>query len=381
MKLKTFFAALLLAGFCCSPIRCLGADEQNLRININQLREQIAEQEEQLRQSGEQELTVLDELDQISSRMEEQQEKILVLQKHLQRQQQTLAKTKEVLSKTMQARDQAKQRMLRRLRAFYMMGRLGVLNVTFSNKTLPELMLMMDSFRSLAGYDQSVIDRYKKSLAVLEQAETAYELEASLQEELLRQAEEQQKKMQVLRQQQEDVLTRIKAQQGLYRLAVEEMRQAEAEMKRTLTGIKARKQNPGQGLLSFKGKLPFPAKGKVTLHFGEVLKSGLRKGETVKGIHIEVKPGAEVQAVEKGRVAFAGWRRGYGNAVIIDHGRNWFTITSRLDSIAVREGDIVRPGQKIGVSGDLATLYEPGLYFEIRQGTGPQDPLLWLKAD
>ncbi len=382
MKLKTPLAMFLSVLLGCCSSNCLGADEHKIRININRLQEQIAVQEEQLRQSGEQELTVLDELDQISRKMEEQQEKILVLQNHLQRQQQTLAKTKEALDKTMQAREQAKQQMLKRLRAFYMMGRLGVLNVTFSSKTLPELMLMMDSFRSLAGYDQSVIDQYKKSLSVLEQAETAYELEESLQEELLRQAEEQQNKLQTLQQQQEDVLTKIRAQQGLYRLAVEEMRQAEAEMRRTLAGIKARKRNPGQGLLAFKGKLPFPAKGKVTLRFGEVLKTGLRKGETVKGIHIEVKPGTEVQAVEKGRVAFAGWRRGYGNAVIIDHGQNWFTITSRLDSIAVREGDIVlSPGQKIGVSGDLATLYEPGLYFEIRQGTEPQDPLQWLEAD
>lgn len=381
MKLKTLSAAFLTAFlFCCSG-NCLGANTQEIRNNINRLQEQIAEQEEQLQQSGEQELTVLDKLDQISSKVEEQQEKILVLQNHLERQQQTLVATKKALDKTMQARDRAKEQMLKRLRAFYMMGRLEVLNVTFSNKTLPELLLMMDSFRSLAGYDQSVIDRYKKSLTMLEQAKTSYELEESLQEELVRQAEEQQKKLHVLRQQQEDMLTRIKAQQGLYRLAVEEMRQAEAKMKRTLAGIKARKQNPGQGLLSFKGKLPFPAKGKVTLHFGEVLKTGLRKGETVKGIHIEVKPGTKVRAVEKGRVAFAGWRRGYGNAVIIDHNRNWFTITSRLDSIAVKEGDIVRSGQKIGVSGDLATLYEPGLYFEIRQGTEPQDPLQWLKAD
>lgn len=382
MKLKTLLAALLPAVlFCCSS-NCLGADTQAIRSNINRLHEQIAAQEEQLQQSGAQELTVLDELDQISSNMEEQQEKILVLQNHLQRQQQTLAATKEALNKTMQARDQAKEQMLKRLRAFYMMGRLEVLNVTFSNKTLPELLLMMDSFHSLAGYDQSVIDRYKKSLAVLEQAKTSYELEESLQEELVRQAEEQQKKLLTLRQEREDMLTRIKAQQGLYRLAVEEMRQAEAKMKRTLVGIKARKRNPGQGLLAFKGKLPFPAQGKVTLHFGEVLKTGLRKGETVKGIHIEVKPGTAVRAVAKGRVAFAGWRRGYGNAVIIDHGQNWFTITSRLDSIAVREGDIIlRPGQKIGTSGDLATLYEPGLYFEIRQDTEPQDPLQWLKAD
>lgn len=380
MRLKTLSAALLAAVLlCCGSGTCFSADEQDMESNINRLQEQIAAQKEQLWQSGRQERTVLDDLDRISSRMERLQEKILLLQKRLQQQRQTLTATKDVLDKTIQARDQAKQQMLNRLRAFYLMGRLGVLNVTFSNKTLPELMLMMDSFRSLAVHDQGVIDRYKNSLAVLEQAATAYELQASLQEELMRQAEEERSNLQQVRQEREDMLTRIKAQQGLYRLAVEEMRQAEAKMRRTLAGIKARKHNPGQGLLSYQGKLPLPAAGKVILRFGEVLQTGLRKGETVKGIHIEVKPGTQVQAVEKGRVVFTGWRRGYGNAVIIDHGRNWFTVTSRLDAIAVKEGDVVWRGQKIGVSGDLATLYEPGLYFEIRHGSEPQDPLQWLK--
>ncbi len=380
MKPKKLPVAVLLAALLW-PFFCLGANEGEIKINIGRLQEEIALQEDQLRQSGEQELTVLDELDQVSSNVEQQQEKILVLQKQLQRQQQILARTKETLNQTMQARDLAKQHMLNRLRAFYMMGRLGVLNVTFSSQTLPELMLMTDSFRSLSVYDRLVIARYRKSLAVLEQAKTAHELEESLQEELVRQAEEQQKPLKKLRQQREDLLTRIKAQQGLYRLAVEEMRQAEAEMKHTLAKIKERKRNPGQGLQPFKGKLPFPAEGKVTLHFGEVLKTGLHKGETVKGIHIAVDKGAKVRAVEKGRVVFAGWRRSYGNAVIIDHGQNWFTVTSRLDTVLVREGDVVQRNQQIGVSGDLATLYEPGLYFEIRQGEEPQDPLQWLKAD
>lgn len=380
MKLQKLLVPVLLAGLI-SPLPCLGAKEGEIRIKIGRLQEEIALQEDQLRQSGEQELTVLDELDQISRKVELQQEKILVLQKQLQKQQKTLAQTKATLNQTVQASNLAKQHMLNRLRAFYMMGRLGVLNVTFSRQTLPDLLLMTDAFRSLSLYDRQVIARYHKSLVELEQAKTAHELEESLQEELVRQAEEQQKPLKKLRQQREDLLTRIKAQQGLYRLAVAEMRQAEADMKRTLARIKERKRNPGKGLQAFKGKLPFPAKGNVTLHFGEVVKSGLRKGETVKGIHIAVEKGTKVQAVEKGRVIFAGWRRGYGNAVIIDHGKNWFTVTSRLDTILVREGDVVQRNQQIGVSGDLATLYEPGLYFEIRQGEKPLDPLQWLTSD
>ncbi len=352
-----------------------------MRIKIGKLREEMALEEEKLQKSTEEERAVLDELDKLGSRMDEQQGKINLLQKQLEEQRQNLAKTQELLTQTAQARDKALRHMLDRLRAFYVMGRLGALNVTFSSKTLPELMLMQDSFRSMAGYDRTVIEKYRASLTALKQARTAYELEESLLEELMRQAEEQQLALNELRLQREEVLTRIKAEQGLIQLAMQEMRQAEAKLIRSLSQPPEAEPYNGPGLLPDKGKLPYPATGKLTQRFGETLKEGFRKGEKVSGIHIAVKPDTEVRAAQKGRVIFAGYRNGYGNAVIIDHGQNWLTLTSRLDAVFVREGDVVAQNQKIGVSGDLATLYEPGLYFEIRQNGAAQDPLQWLKAD
>lgn len=381
MKAKKLAAAVLAAALLGVSWPCLAQDAGKVQIKIGRLREEIALQEEKLLKSSEEEIAVLDELDQISSKMEQQQEKINVLQKQLETQKQTLAKTQTVLDQTAQARDKALRHMLNRLRAFYMMGRLGALNVTFSSRTLPELMLMSDSFRSLAGYDQTVIDKYRESLTALKQAKTAYELEESLIEELVRQAEEQQQALNLLRSQREELLTRIKTQQGLYRLAVQEMRKAEQDIRRSFLQPKKEASYSGLGLLPFKGKLPFPVEGKVIHRFGEVLKEGLRKGETVSGIHIEVQPETEVHAVQKGQVISAGYRRGYGNAVIIDHGQNWLSVTARLDTVFVHEGDIVTQHQKIGMSGDLATLYEPGLYFEIRQGGTAQDPLQWLKTN
>ncbi|MCI5145567.1 MAG: M23 family metallopeptidase [Candidatus Electrothrix sp. AR3] len=121
--------------------------------------------------------------------------------------------------------------------------------------------------------------------------------------------------------------------------------------------------------------------GSVLYKFGEVLKDGLRKGETVNGIHIEVIPESSVVAIYEGQVMFTGYRRGYGNAVIIDHGGNYFTLSAHLDAIFVREGDQVEQNQQLGTSGDIATLYEPGLYFEIRQGSTPLDPLKWIQTE
>ena len=378
---KTLAAAVLAAAVLAAPLPVMAQDAGQVRIKIGQLREEMAIEEEKLQKSTEEERAVLDELDKLGSRMDEQQGKINLLQKQLEEQRQNLAKTQETLKQTTQARDKALRHMLDRLRAFYTMGRLGALNVTFSSRTLPELMLMQDSFRSMAGYDRTVIEQYRTSLNALKQAQTAHELQESLLEELVRQAEEQQQTLTELRSEREEVLTKIKAERGLIQLAMQEMRQAEAKLIRSLSQSPDVEPYDGPGLLPNKGKLPFPAKGKLTQRFGETLKDGFRKGEKVSGIHIAVELDTEVRAVQKGRVIAAGYRNGYGNAVIIDHGQNWLTLTSRLDAVFVREGEDVAQNQKIGSSGDLATLYAPGLYFEIRQNGAAQDPLQWLKAD
>jgi murein DD-endopeptidase MepM/ murein hydrolase activator NlpD len=45
----------------------------------------------------------------------------------------------------------------------------------------------------------------------------------------------------------------------------------------------------------------------------------------------------------------------------------------------VQEGDRVKKGTLLGSTGDMATLFTKGLYFEIRIGSKQQDPLKWLK--
>lgn len=68
-----------------------------------------------------------------------------------------------------------------------------------------------------------------------------------------------------------------------------------------------------------------------------------------------------------------------GNSIIIDHGLGVYTIYFHLASILVHEGDIVHPGQQIGVIGTTGRSTGPHLHFEVSvQGT-PVNPLTWLE--
>jgi septal ring factor EnvC (AmiA/AmiB activator) len=90
--------------------------------------------------------------------------------------------------------------------------------------------------------------------------------------------------------------------------------------------------------------------------------------------------GAAVHAVAAGRVRYAGWFRGYGKLLILDHGDEYFTVLGHLAEMHVEVGDDVGSRAVIGTSGDTGSLQGPRLYFEIRHGRAPQDPRDWLRS-
>ena len=88
--------------------------------------------------------------------------------------------------------------------------------------------------------------------------------------------------------------------------------------------------------------------------------------------------GESVSAVADAAVRFAGWFRGYGRIVILDHGDGYFSVSGHLDELFVAVGDSVQEGDTLGTVGETGSLSGPRLYFEIRAGKNPVDPARWL---
>ena len=78
---------------------------------------------------------------------------------------------------------------------------------------------------------------------------------------------------------------------------------------------------------------------------------------------------------------FAGWFRGYGRIVILDHGDSYFTVNGHLSEIDVAVGDRVEAEGAIGRAGDTGSLTGAKLYFELRQGKDAIDPLPWFAPE
>ncbi len=127
-----------------------------------------------------------------------------------------------------------------------------------------------------------------------------------------------------------------------------------------------------------KGKLPWPAEGRVVDHFGQhyhpVFKSV--KLPFNNGINISLAKDQAVCAVFNGVVKQIVVMPGYNKCVLIQHG-NYFSFYCKLATANVRPGDTVKTGDIIGTVDTIDGMNQ--LHFQIWKGTAPQNPELWLR--
>ena len=114
---------------------------------------------------------------------------------------------------------------------------------------------------------------------------------------------------------------------------------------------------------NIRGNLPWPASG--TVHsYGN-------------GVLIKAAGGSEVRAVAAGKVIYAGFLRGYGLLLIINHGKGWLSMYGNNEALLHDVGDQVSAGAVIATA-SAPTGINTGEYFEMRKNGQPVDSRHWL---
>jgi len=98
------------------------------------------------------------------------------------------------------------------------------------------------------------------------------------------------------------------------------------------------------------------------------------------GVDVQAAWGEPIVAAYGGTVVSAGERGGYGNAVEIDHGNGVHTLYAHASSLAVKAGDTVSAGDKLGEVGSSGRSTGPHLHLELRVNGRATDPSSALKA-
>ena len=129
---------------------------------------------------------------------------------------------------------------------------------------------------------------------------------------------------------------------------------------------------------SNKGRLPWPVEGAVVERFGKHQHPVYQNVELPQnnGVTLAVKQGTQAKAVFNGKVTQIVVLPGYNQCVLINHGE-YFTLYSKLKSVAVKVGQKVTTGQVVGTVDTIGG--EDLFHFELWKGTTPQNPEGWLR--
>ena len=93
-----------------------------------------------------------------------------------------------------------------------------------------------------------------------------------------------------------------------------------------------------------------------------------------QGMDFTAPTGTEIFATGNATVKFTGWKQGYGNTVILDHGFGYETLYAHLYKSLVRKGQRVRRSDIITLVGNTGKSTGPHLHYEVRLNGKPVDP-------
>jgi len=125
----------------------------------------------------------------------------------------------------------------------------------------------------------------------------------------------------------------------------------------------------------------WPVEGESTDSFGV-------RGNPFGGGGAEFHPGQDIAAPRgtpvfapaDGKVVEAGWKNGYGQTVVIDHGNSLTTRYGHLSRIEVAAGQELKRGEELGQVGSTGRSTGPHLHYEVRLGDLPVSPQHYLPA-
>ena len=126
--------------------------------------------------------------------------------------------------------------------------------------------------------------------------------------------------------------------------------------------------------VAWNGSFMRPVSGRITSTFGYRYHPIQHRRKLHTGIDFGVHSGTAIHAAGGGTVIMAGYSRGYGNCVIIDHGGGVTTLYGHCSSLAVSEGQSVTKGQMIAYSGSTGMSTGPHLHWEVRHNGVPVHP-------
>ena len=290
------------------------------------------------------------------------------------------------LSRLSERIDERQDAIAARLRVQYVEGRFWQLKTLLAASSSGDFQRRFRYLSAVTQREYDIMESYRKD------AERIAEVERSREEArqgiLAYKVSTEEKLAQIhgLKKQKRVYLAKITQEKESHDRAVEELERSASRVDSLLKELETRRRaalatrppSVTGGLRALRGTLLWPTDGQVVSYFGRQKHPTFNTYIQRKGIEIRAAEGSNIRSVLAGQVVYADWLKGYGLVIIMDHANGVFSLYAHASKILTSVGARIEAGEAIGETGDTGMTGENTLYFELREGAEPVDPLVWL---
>ncbi|MBI5640312.1 MAG: peptidoglycan DD-metalloendopeptidase family protein [Nitrospirae bacterium] len=371
------YGIALLLFLLCLPSVCPALTPEE---EYKKIQEQMLEQKKKLRETQERESSVLTEIDTMNINLGRIEAELIKYRKSLNQTNSEVSAVNSEISKTAHSLQRQRDWIKRKLRMMHRFGYSGdMAMLLLSSSDISQMRRFWKYLENIALYEHKILGDYRENLRRLDEKYARLQsLQVSLRENTekvkTKEAELAEKKKA-----KEIILSSVRTEKSAHQKMISELREASKRLQDLIRDSSKTDTYTATGFPGLKGRLPWPAEGKIAVPYGTQKDAQFSTPVFRNGIHIQTDPHADARAVYEGKVIYAEWFKGFGQLVIVNHGSGYHTLYGNLSEIFSHVGDIIKANQVMGKVGTSGILNAPGLYFEIRYKGKPLDPTQWLK--
>ncbi|MEL7833498.1 murein hydrolase activator EnvC family protein [Fodinibius sp. Rm-B-1B1-1] len=411
--------------------------QKNTRAEIERLNKQIQQFEDRLQQAEEKYENLYQKYQHSKQLIALQDEKINQLENEQTQIQEEISITTESLKAKRAELEQLIENYKSTLSYLYKQGRTSQLALIFSANSINQMLIRAFYLEKFNTYREQQAEDIKAAEKKLEQTkeqlvkaqqkneEVLTEIKAE-KEELAKQKAQQEKNVALLRENREEIKSKlqevqqqkenlnstlsdlIQREEEIRKAREQKLRQLEEERKKKLAAAKKIENDAKRKaemekysepikldnfldsnameeiesrFSSSKGSLPWPVNSRtIAEHFGN--KRHPVYGTLTPNLGIEIVTDAQssVKVVHDGYVFDVRPIPGYGDVVLVKHGR-FITAYGNLSQVMVQKNEVLNQGDMVGLSGDENSPKGESLFFLIRENSKNLDPENWLQTE
>ncbi len=372
--------ALLVFALAATPVLAqdppTGATPTTDEERLRRVQDRRGALEQELQRLRGEEKSLLGEVEQLEVELRLRTEELREIQLTLRRTQAELDAIVESVRQLEERLAAARPVLAAHARALYKLGELSYMRLLLSVDRPSDFFRGYRFVTTLARRDRARVAAFRTDLAALNEQRAVLERRTAESIALRERLVAARRRLDSQRRRKTELLTSIVERKEIHAAYVEELAEAEFRLEQLLSGLG--EEAVAIPVAAFKGSLPWPVPGPVRSGFGRRKHPRFDTYTVHNGIEIASPPDVEVRAVHDGTVVFAERFRGYGLMVVIDHGGKHHSLYAQLSDLTASIGQKVAAGDVVGLSGQ-GGLESPGVYFEMRYGGRPEDPLDWLR--